>query len=48
MLEPVSRAIASAPVDEWFRANPAGIRFEEILSDFGLTVDGIRNDRPET
>ncbi len=62
MLDPVSHAIASAPLDdepeleherqavaeakEWFKSNPQGIPFEEVLSDFGLTVDDIRNDRP--
>jgi hypothetical protein len=61
MLDPVSRAIANAPIDdepeneherqtvaeanEWFRNNPQGIPFEEVLADFGLTVDHIRNDQ---
>ncbi|PYV27252.1 MAG: hypothetical protein DMG24_05075 [Acidobacteria bacterium] len=53
MLDPVSRAIAQAPLDdepeteqehravaeakEWLQHHP-GIPFEEVLSDFGLTV----------
>jgi hypothetical protein len=61
MLDPVSRAIANAPIDdepeseherqavaeanEWFRNNPQGIPLEQVLADFGLTVDDIRNDQ---
>jgi hypothetical protein len=61
MLDPVSRAIANAPIDdeseseherqavaeakEWFRKNPQGIPFAEVLADFGLTIDDIRNDK---
>ena len=57
MLDPVSRALAQAPVDdepetegerlavaeakEWFKHHP-GIPFEEVLSDFGLTVDHLK------
>ena len=57
MLDPVSRAIAQAPLDdepetegerqavaqakEWFQHHP-GIPFEEVLSDFGLTVDNLK------
>jgi hypothetical protein len=59
MLDPVSRAIANAPVDdeaetaeerqavaeakEWLTHHP-GIPFEEILSDFDLTIDDLRNE----
>jgi hypothetical protein len=35
MLDPVSRAIANAPIDD----EP------EVLADFGLTADDIRNDQ---
>jgi hypothetical protein len=57
MLDPVSRAIATAPVDdepeteeerravgeakEWLQHHP-GIPFEEVLSDFGLTVEDLK------
>ncbi|MBS1826573.1 MAG: hypothetical protein JST93_14755 [Acidobacteria bacterium] len=57
-LDPVSRAIATAPVDEepepeqerqavgdadeWLERNQP-IPFEEVLSDFGLTIEDIRN-----
>jgi len=57
ILDPVSRAIAQAPVDdepeteeerqavaeakEWFQHH-SGIPFEEVLSDFGLTVDNLK------
>lgn len=57
ILDPVSRAIAQAPLDdepeteeerravaeakEWFNKNP-GIPFEEVLSDFGLTVRDLK------
>jgi hypothetical protein len=59
MLEPVSHAIARAPLDDepetadegqavaeakaWFEKNPQGIAFEEVLADFGLTVDDVRD-----
>lgn len=58
MLDPVSRAIAKAPIDdepeseeerravaeskEWFRRNPQRIPFEEVLADFGLTLEDIK------
>lgn len=59
VLDPVSHAIANAPIDdepeteeereavaeakEWFKKNPQGIPFEEVLADFGLTVEDVRN-----
>lgn len=63
MLDPVSRAIANAPIDdeavteeesravaeakEWLRHHP-GIPFEEVLADFGLTVDDLKkHQEPE-
>ena len=62
MLDPVSRAIANAPIDdepvtpqeekaieearEWLKHNP-GIPFEEVLAEFGLTVDDLHH-RQET
>jgi len=58
MLDPVSRAIANAPIDdepvtpeeekaiaearEWLKHNP-GIPFEEVLAEFGLTVDDLKH-----
>jgi hypothetical protein len=58
MLDPVSRAIANAPLDdepesdeerqavaeakEWLKRHP-GIPFEEVLGDFGLTVDDLED-----
>jgi hypothetical protein len=60
MLDPVSRAIANAPLDdepesneerravaeakEWLLRHP-GIPFEEVLADFGLTVDDLRHSK---
>lgn len=60
MLDPVSRAIANAPIDdepitpeeekaldearEWFKHNP-GIPFEEVLAEFGLTVEDLAHHR---
>ena len=60
MLDPVSRAIANAPVDdepeteqerqavaeatEWLQHNQP-IPFEEVLSDFGLTVEDVKNHK---
>lgn len=57
MLDPVSRAIAQAPLEdepeteeerravaeakEWLRCHP-GIPFEQVLADFGLTVDDLK------
>ncbi len=57
MLDPVSRAIANAPIDdeplspeeekavdeakEWLRHHP-GIPFEEVLAEFGLTVEDLK------
>ncbi len=57
MLDPISRAIAQAPLDdepeteeerravaeakEWLQHHP-GIPFEEVLSDFGLTVYDLK------
>src|SRR3989442_15633012 len=62
MLDPVSRAIANAAIDdepeteeerqavaeakEWFKKNPQGITFEEVLGDFGLSIDDVRNSKP--
>jgi len=60
MLDPVSRAIANAPVDDepeteqerqavaesraWFeRRGGQGISHEEVLADFGLTPDDLKN-----
>ena len=60
MLDPVARAIATAPVDEepetkeerqavakskaWFRQRDGqGIPHEEVLAEFGLTPDDLRN-----
>jgi hypothetical protein len=58
MLDPVSHAIANAPIDdepeteeerravaeatEWLQHNPP-IPFEEVLADFGLTLDDVKN-----
>jgi hypothetical protein len=58
MLDPVSRAIANAPVDDepetgeerqavaeadqWLRHNKP-IAFEEVLADFGLTLEDVTN-----
>ncbi|HEV2348472.1 MAG TPA: hypothetical protein VG028_01365 [Terriglobia bacterium] len=58
MLDPVSHAIAHAPIDdepvtpeeekaldearEWLKHNP-GIPFEEVLAEFGLTVDDLKH-----
>lgn len=57
MLDPVSRAIANAPVDdgpeteeerqavaeatEWLKHNKP-IPFEEVLADFGLTLEDVK------
>ncbi|MGH9641171.1 MAG: hypothetical protein ACRD3Q_01970, partial [Terriglobales bacterium] len=60
MLDPISRAIANAPVDDepetederksvveskaWFAGRGGrGIPQEEILADFGLSSDDIKN-----
>jgi len=60
LLDPVSRAIAHAPIDdepeseaerravsrskEWFRQRAGeGISQEEVLADFGLTPDDLKN-----
>ena len=60
LLDPVSRAIANAPVDDepesederqavakskaWFkRRGGQGIPHEEVLADFGLTSDDLKN-----
>ena len=56
LLDPVSRALATAPVDDeplteeeraaidrsqaWFKENK-GIPFEDVLADFGLTLDDL-------
>jgi hypothetical protein len=58
MLDPVSRALSQAPLDdepeteeekksvaeakEWLRRNP-GIPFEEVLADFGLTIEDLKH-----
>jgi len=58
MLDPVSVALAAAPIDdepekeeerqtasesqEWFRRH-AGIPFEEVLADFGVTVNDLND-----
>lgn len=58
MLDPVSRAIADAPIDDepeseeerqavaeakkWLKNNP-GIPFEEVLADFGLSTEDLKN-----
>ena len=61
LLDPLSRALATAPVDDeplteedraaiarseaWFRENKGqGIPFEDVLADFGLTIDDLRSD----
>jgi hypothetical protein len=60
LLDPVSRAISTAPVDDepeseeerqavarskaWFKQrNGQGIPHEEVLADFGLTPDDLKN-----
>jgi hypothetical protein len=60
LLDPVSRAIANAPVDDepesederrgvakskaWFKQRGGqGIPHEEVLADFGLTPDDLKN-----
>jgi hypothetical protein len=60
MLDPVSRAIAGAPVDDepetqqereavdeskdWFRrGHGLGIPHEEVVAEFGLTPDDLKN-----
>lgn len=59
MLDPVSRAIANAPLDdepetsaerqavaaskEWFKNNPEGIPFQDVLADFNLALDDLEN-----
>ena len=61
MLDPVSQAIANAPVDdepesvaerqavaaskEWFRSNPEGVPLQEILAEFGATLDDLEDGR---
>jgi len=63
MLDPVSRAIANAPLDdepesdeerravaeakEWLQRHP-GIPFEEVLADFGLTVNDLEHSKKST
>jgi hypothetical protein len=63
ILEPVSRAITNAPLDdepesdeerravaeakEWLRHHP-GIPFEEVLADFGLTVNELEDSKQST
>ena len=63
MLDPVSHAIATAPVDdepesdeerrvvaeakEWLQRHP-GIPFEEVLADFGLTVNDLEHSKEST
>ena len=58
MLDPVSRAIANAPLDdehetdeerqavaeadEWLKHNKP-IPFEDVLADFGLTTEDVKN-----
>lgn len=60
MLDPVSRAIANAPVDdepeteeerqavaeatEWLKHNKP-IPFEEVLADFGLTLEDVKGHK---
>ena len=61
LLDPLSRALATAPVDDeplseedreaiarseaWFRENKGkGIPFEDVLADFGLTIDDLHSD----
>jgi hypothetical protein len=43
--EPVSdeerRAVEAS--QEWFKKNPNGIPFEEVLADFGLNLEDVRN-----
>jgi hypothetical protein len=59
LLDPVSRAIANAPIDDepetqeerravaesktWFKRHEQGIPHEEVLADFGLTPDDLKN-----
>jgi hypothetical protein len=60
MLDPVSRALANAPIDDepenederkavakskaWFNQRGGqGIPHEEVLADFGLTPDDLKN-----
>ena len=63
MLDPVSRAISNAPLDdepetdeerravaeakEWLQLHP-GIPFEEVLADFGLTVNDLEDSKEPT
>ena len=63
MLDPVSRAIANAPLDDepetdeerrtvaeakqWLQRHP-GIPFEEVLADFGLTVNDLKDPEQAT
>jgi hypothetical protein len=58
LLDPVARAIATAPIDdepvteaerqavaeadEWLKHNKP-IPFEDVLADFGLTVEDLKN-----
>jgi hypothetical protein len=58
LLDPVARAIATAPIDdepvteaerqavaeadEWLKHNKP-IPFEDVLTDFGLTVEDLKN-----
>lgn len=43
--EPVTeedrRAVRAS--QEWFEKNPKGIPFEEVLADFGLSMEDVRN-----
>jgi hypothetical protein len=62
MLDPVSRAIANAPIDDepetdaerkavaaskaWMAEHPGqGIPFEDLLSEFGVTVEELRHSQ---
>jgi len=62
MLDPVSRAISTAPEDDepesdaardavarskaWFERHPAqGIPHEEVLAEFGVTSDDLKNQK---
>jgi len=60
LLDPVARAIATAPIDdepvteaerqavaeadEWLKHNKP-IPFEDVLADFGLTVEDLKNQK---
>jgi hypothetical protein len=61
MLDPISRPIANAPVDDepeaeeerqavaeskaWFKGGHRGMPQEEMLAEFGLTTDDLKNPK---